>query len=77
MIVSKMRVKSRLTDMSEWVSIIRGACDALFVYELKGSDMFFLVGVTTPHGHPKPCPPDTGRPRMEKSHSDRPRTAGM
>ena len=32
-----------------------------FLYELKGTDMFFLVGVTTPHGQPKPCPPDKVR----------------
>jgi len=25
----------------------------------KGTDIFFFVGVTTPHGHPKLCTPDT------------------
>jgi len=57
-IVSKMRVKSRLMDMSEWVSTIRRACHALVCTSSKGTDMFFFVRVTTPHGHHKPCPPD-------------------
>ena len=35
-ILSKMHVKSRLTDMSKWGSTIRRACHALFLYELKG-----------------------------------------
>jgi len=35
-IVSKMRVKSRLTDVSKWFPTIRRACHALFLYELKG-----------------------------------------
>jgi len=35
-IVSKMRIKSSLTDMSKCASTIRRARHALFLYELKG-----------------------------------------
>ena len=65
-----MRVKSRLTDMSEWVSTIRRACHALVCTSSKGTDMFFFVGVTTPHGHHKPCPPDKVRKSEQMSETD-------
>ena len=60
-IVSKMRVKSRSTDMPEWVSTIRRTCHALFLYELKGYRCVLFGWCHDPPGHPKPCPPDKVR----------------
>jgi len=52
LIVSKMRAKSRWTDISEWGSIIQRACHALFCTSWKGIDIFFLLESRPPTDTP-------------------------
>jgi len=41
--------------------LFEGRVTLCFCTRCKDTDMFFFVGVTTPHGHPKPWPPDKVR----------------
>ena len=61
-----MRVKYRLTDMSEWVLTIRRACHVLFLYELKGYRYVLFCWCQDPQRTPQTVSTGQGPEQMSE-----------
>jgi len=65
-----MRVKSRLTDLSKWVSTIRRACHDLLLYELKGYKYVLFCWCHDPPRTPQTLSAGQGPEQMSEQMSE-------